>query len=65
MSARAFASRSIIGVRAFGWQIDYRPDGWLPLSVREGRNEYFGRVVKIGRGHLVVGPVRSLGEVRR
>jgi len=23
-------------VRVFGWQLDYRPDGWLPLGVREG-----------------------------
>ena len=26
----------LYGVRAFGWQVDYRPDGWLPFSVRHG-----------------------------
>lgn len=23
-------------LRRFGWQLDYRPDGWLPLDVRRG-----------------------------
>jgi hypothetical protein len=34
-------------VRARGWQLDYRPDGWLPLSVREGRHRW--RVWRLGR----------------
>lgn len=24
----------IHAVRALGWQLDYRPDGWLPLGIR-------------------------------
>lgn len=24
----------IRALRAFGWQLDYRPDGWLPLGIR-------------------------------
>ena len=27
----------VYAVRMHGWQLDYRPDGWLPLSVQAGR----------------------------
>ncbi|MDN4173935.1 hypothetical protein QWY28_13320 [Nocardioides sp. SOB77] len=29
--------RSIYAVRAAGWQLDYRPNGWLPLGVCQER----------------------------
>ena len=47
MAQRIFVGRNISGVRAFGWQIDYRPDGWLPLGVREGWERW--HVLRVGR----------------
>ena len=55
MSERIFVTPTISGVRAFGWQLDYRPDGWLPLSIRTGRREWhvlrlpWGACVTLGR----------------
>jgi hypothetical protein len=33
--------------RARGWQLDYRPDGWLPLDVRNGQRRWW--ILRLGR----------------
>lgn len=50
--------REIYAVRALGWQLDYRPDGWLPLGVREGWTTGW-RVLRLGRfGCVTLGRFR-------
>lgn len=50
-------------VRAFGWQLDYRPDGWLPLDVREG-TETGWHVLPLGRlGCVTLGRIRKPGTL--
>ncbi|GEP38871.1 hypothetical protein NPS01_25340 [Nocardioides psychrotolerans] len=56
---------AIRAVRAFGWQLDWRPDRWLPLGVREG---WPGAprwwILDLGRlGMATLGKVVPLGEV--
>jgi hypothetical protein len=34
-------------VRAFGWQLDYRRDGWLPFSIRYGHRRW--HILQLGR----------------
>lgn len=44
-------------VLAFGYQADYRQDGWLPPSVREGKERWF--VLPLGRfGCMTLGRTR-------
>ena len=52
----AFRYPEMTGVRVFSWQIDYRPDGWLPLGVREGWVRWL--VIPIGKGCITVGPTQ-------
>lgn len=41
-------------VEAFGWQLDYRPGGWLPLDV----DDLDWRIVRLGRfGCITLGRV--------
>lgn len=42
-----FAYRHMVGVRAFGRQVDVRFDGWLPFSVRYGHNPDFAYVWRV------------------
>lgn len=55
--------RRIYAARAFGWQLDYRPDGWLPLGVREGwPREPRWYVLPLGRfGCVTFGRVGTFG----
>lgn len=48
MRRRQYRRSGFHCVRAFGWQLDYRADGWLPLGVREG---WWGgwHVLQLGR----------------
>jgi hypothetical protein len=47
----------IHAVRARGWQLDYRADGWLPLDVRDGRAQWW--VWRLGRfGCVTLGRLR-------
>lgn len=56
----------LYGVRALGWQLDYRPTGWLPLSIREGRASARGwRVLRLGRfGCVTLGRLTPVGRGR-
>ena len=48
--------RRIVGCRAFGWQLDWRFDSWLPFSIRTGRRHW--QVLNLGRlGVLTAGRV--------
>lgn len=53
--------RRIHAARGFGWQLDYRPDGWLPLGVREGwSREPRWYVLRLGRyGCVTLGRLAS------
>lgn len=48
---------SMAGIETRRRQYDVRFDGWLPLSVREGRNDDFGYVIRIPLvgWHIVIG----------
>ena len=39
----------IFAFRAFGWQLDYRPDGWFPLGVRGGWDRDRWHILRLGR----------------
>lgn len=46
----------IFGVQGRHWQVDYRPDGWLPFSVRNGNRKW--HIIPLGPlGALTVGRV--------
>jgi hypothetical protein len=46
----------IYALRIFGWQLDYRPDGWLPLGVREGWCRWW--ICRLGKfGCVTLGPI--------
>lgn len=48
----------LYGVRVPGWQLDYRPDGWLPFSIRTGRRHDW-HVLRLGKlGCVTLGRLR-------
>lgn len=50
--------REIYAVRVLGWQLDYRPDGWLPLNVRRGNRDGW-HILPLGRfGCVTLGRFR-------
>ena len=54
--------KSIYALRRFGWQIDYRPDGWLPLGVREGWTTGW-HILPLGRfGCITLGRIAPLWD---
>lgn len=54
-----YAGSGFLGVRAFGYQLDYRADGYLPLSVRGGKKAW--KVLSLGRlGIITFGRLESL-----
>lgn len=54
---RLHAGNGMVAVRAFGWQLDYRRDPWLPFSVREGKSDW--RILRLGRfGNVTLGRLR-------
>lgn len=58
----AFTARGIVGLWLGRWQLDYRTDGWLPLSVRMGQR-YGWRVLRLGRfGCVTFAPLLEVGQ---
>jgi hypothetical protein len=51
----------IYAVRAFGWQLDYRANGYLPFSIRHGRRKTAWHILPLGRfGCATLGRVIAL-----
>ncbi|HET7328487.1 MAG TPA: hypothetical protein VFJ14_14515 [Nocardioidaceae bacterium] len=58
----AFKAQGIVGLWLGRWQLDYRSDGWLPLSVRRGRRGGW-RVLRLGRfGRVTFAPLLEVGR---